>query len=658
MSLLAGIKFVPKEQRSSKSIDKSGRKRHKKEKKAHKHEKRKRYSDSDSSSESSESDEDGNRRVKRGHSDRYDVDRHSERPLNDDYDDDNHRHKSGRYEHRRRSPSSSRELKLDESDYQMLRESARESLTSQSASSSSVATKSFDPSKFRSLLAGLAGKAVEPNTTEESPQVPIDLSTDVTARSIEKPSENVILSTAAPSSSTTASESGPKTNHNVAALMRQRLLAGKSLAGMNIPTLNQPNPASAGKDFDETLARQSLIYHAQQRQQLQVSATTGSKKGKSSDATGTDVPSNVSIHTLMQQEKFADDADMDRVFTDNVLRMGSRYTGKQDVTSTGDKAGNDEEAYIDMSMYQRHQSKDGGNEIQRMLQQAQQVKKQQERLHKAWENCRICHGLASSSLEICRGDHLVLRLKSGPFRLHPFHCELVPLRHCPSMLLGATSSSSGSSSSSANRIDEGVESLWQEIHRFTGCLRSMLAAEELRLVVAESAAHRGPSDVHAHTLLDLIPVPSDAVDEVIMSFQAAFHSAGSEWATHRKTITLNAQKPLYRAVPKHFPYYYVEWDEHEGMVHPIDQDASAQQDEETATGGGSSGGGGGKGGNRAGFFCYDVVAGALEEDEARLRRHRPPEDNQRVRAAVERFKMKWSVYDWTQHLQHVDEMSR
>ena len=321
------------------------------------------------------------------------------------------------------------------------------------------------------------------------------------------------------------------------------------------------------------------------------------------------------------------------------------------------------------------------------------MKQQQEKLRRALDSCRIYQSLqlpapgASSSssyaaaLEIFRGEYFLLRLKAGNYRLAPFHCELVPLEHTPSLLLypshcAAVGTSGSNKTTSANRIDETTEAIWKELRRLVSTVRRMMAqsadgqrdrGEEHRVVLMESAAHAGPQDMHVHSVIDLVPVPASILDEVVMSFQSAFNDASSDWAQHRAKIALTKQKPLYTAIPRHFPYYWVEWAEDDGVVHPIDQaeagidgrggkNGTVDDDLDTSMPGrghsfaGDGNGKSSRGGSSSnGFFCFDVLAVALEEDEARWRRTRPPESQAQTSRAVQSFKERWTrVVEWTQ----------
>ena len=138
-------------------------------------------------------------------------------------------------------------------------------------------------------------------------------------------------------------------------------------------------------------------------------------------------------------------------------------------------------------------------------------------------------------------------------------------------------------------------------------------------------------------------------------------SAGEEWSTHKKLVSINARNTLQKSVPARFPYICAEWT--------------------SSLSGGKSGEGAGEGGGLQGLahlvedsqkyknsFCVDVIAGALDVDPFVLRRMsrgggdgsqtssaRTAEEESKERCAVRSFKTTWASYDWTQYLSYIEE---
>lgn len=134
-------------------------------------------------------------------------------------------------------------------------------------------------------------------------------------------------------------------------------------------------------------------------------------------------------------------------------------------------------------------------------------------------------------------------------------------------------------------------------------------------------------------------------------------SAGEEWNTHKKLITINARNPLRKAVPSRFPYITAEWTMSskngantedvmgrlQGFAHLVEDSQKYKNS-----------------------FCLDVIAGALDVDPFILRRMargdsgpasaaRVAEEERSERETVKAFKNAWSSFDWTQYLTIISE---
>jgi hypothetical protein len=112
----------------------------------------------------------------------------------------------------------------------------------------------------------------------------------------------------------------------------------------------------------------------------------------------------------------------------------------------------------------------------------------------------------------------------------------------------------------------------------------------------------------------------------------AFLSCDEEWAQHKKVIEITEKKPLQVAVPSHFPYLYVSWlsdtiDSRTavtGYVHPVEDDSSVKHS-----------------------FCFDILAGIMEEDPYRMRKGKPFSEAEE-KDNVKEWSNHWKEYDWTQ----------
>jgi hypothetical protein len=140
---------------------------------------------------------------------------------------------------------------------------------------------------------------------------------------------------------------------------------------------------------------------------------------------------------------------------------------------------------------------------------------------------------------------------------------------------------------------------------------------------------------------------------VLIALRQALLSAGEEWNTHKKLITINSRNPLRKAVPARFPYVTAEWTVSskngastdaagrlQGFAHLVEDSQKYKNS-----------------------FCLDVIAGALDVDPFILRRMargdsggaRAPEEENSEKEAVKAFKNVWASFDWTQYMSVISE---
>ena len=155
----------------------------------------------------------------------------------------------------------------------------------------------------------------------------------------------------------------------------------------------------------------------------------------------------------------------------------------------------DEEADIDMSMFQRKEHSQG----EALKREAQKAMKSQQQLRRAVESCRRCteSKTFNKSSIISMGENAFLRLKTDPDVLVEGHLEIVPISHVSSML----------------QCDEETV---QEIERFQSCLRRMYETQHKGVLFLETAVHFH-SRPHAH--IDVIPSEKGMESEASMFFK-------------------------------------------------------------------------------------------------------------------------------------------
>lgn len=312
-----------------------------------------------------------------------------------------------------------------------------------------------------------------------------------------------------------------------------------------------------------------------------------------------------SLKTLVAAERNGGD-DMDENLRRNILRMGEKFTTKA-LGSVGSRAGIDEDEDIDMKLYQRQENPAIFNRGQIM-----RAVLDDEKLKKSAKNCNCCIDGAKyqhvSNYTIAIAEHTYLRLKPESLRLHPLHCEIVPLQHIAS-------------------VRQCQEEVMIEVSRFKSCLRRLCEESKLYIIFAEAAVQFSKMP---HCSIDCIPVEDDK--EVMTSFHDAFLSSGEDFTQQTKLIDLRSDRQLHRAVPAHFEYFCVEWgdfdDRSYGGIVRLSEGFVADDDR---------------------YFCLDVVGGMMGEDPMRMR-SKFPINREIEQNSIDNFRKQWQRYDWTRYI--------
>ena len=126
---------------------------------------------------------------------------------------------------------------------------------------------------------------------------------------------------------------------------------------------------------------------------------------------------------------------------------------------------------------------------------------EQKRLKSISDKCQYCMGSSTylnyQQYVVKLGDQCIIRLKRGGARLHPFHCEIVPLLHTTSI-----------------RACE--EEVVDEINKFKSILRRFAELHSLSMVFLEAAVRFRSSN---HALMDCVPVESGKEQELRICFR-------------------------------------------------------------------------------------------------------------------------------------------
>ncbi|KAJ1966810.1 Pre-mRNA-splicing factor cwf19 [Dispira parvispora] len=100
--------------------------------------------------------------------------------------------------------------------------------------------------------------------------------------------------------------------------------------------------------------------------------------------------------------------------------------------------------------------------------------------------------------------------------LVPGHCVIVPLQHTVSTL---------------NCEDDA----WTEIRNFMKCLLYAFDAQQRTVVFLETVTNVTPRNGR-HVVIECIPIPKEFTDEIAVYFKEAILTADDEWTQHRKVI--------------------------------------------------------------------------------------------------------------------------
>ena len=474
MSLLSGIRYVPKEKKVVTTHDEEIT-----EKKDRKRKSEKRHHSSSSKDKKKRHEKERRRESK------YDSDS-SDSSVDMD--------KIAREEEDRERKESSRARDNKEDTFRGRVEDQWGVPASQQQSSGSK----FDPNRFKSLLNSLKGGndiAVEEQVVEsDGDEVP----EESPYAYVERPDQTKRTSESVQAPTLPTAPIG--TNQSAAAMLRERLKNSKanlaSSATNSAPASTFASNIGVDRDIVALKSRYNESSHngAKSVDDKRHSGAQGGKKNKGN----VDIDIALDINTLKSREK-AGGEDIDDIYRDNVLRLGERYQGTElggkGAFGNGDKAGMDEEGEIDMRMFQRKEQ----SQTAALQREANKAMKSQQQLRRAVEFCRRCSEskMFNRSCVISTGENTILRLKMDPDVLVEGHLEIVPISHVSSIL----------------QSDEETQ---VEIERFQSCLRRMYETMGKSVLFLETAVHFH-SRPHAH--IEVVPMERGMEPEASMFFK-------------------------------------------------------------------------------------------------------------------------------------------
>jgi hypothetical protein len=314
-----------------------------------------------------------------------------------------------------------------------------------------------------------------------------------------------------------------------------------------------------------------------------------------------------SISQLVAEEKQSsmhnNTLSMDEQFARNISRLGSRYKGTEFNHKNHDHA--EEEDYYTadvnssatMKLYTASSNRltDAAILSREKSRQVSLLEKQQTVTSKCW------WWMESSSFQkhmlLSLGDYVTLVLAPTHFSLLEGQCFLVPIKHAESFV----------------SCDHEV---WDEVHRFQNCLRSMFRKEGKGVLFCETVLS---SKGLWQARMDVIPVPINVENDAEIYFKSALTEQAEEWGTHTKILSTKG-KGIGGTVPKGFPYFNIEW-EGGGFATIIESDSFPKT------------------------FGVDTIAGMLDMEPVKFNRKPRAKDNDRK--VVVDFLDRWQNYDWT-----------
>lgn len=185
-------------------------------------------------------------------------------------------------------------------------------------------------------------------------------------------------------------------------------------------------------------------------------------------------------------------------------------------------------------------------------------------------------------------------------KLHGEHFYLVPIAQAESL----------------RQCDADV---WNEIRYFQSSLRKLFGTKKKDLLWFETVMHH--SKGIWQTKLEGVVVPREVLQDAPLFFQSSLREVVEEGEAHSKSIRIDKQKTLRKSIPANFSYFYVEFDNQEGLCLVIQEKFPRH-------------------------FALDTVAGMLQMDPVRMKKEERL-SHEVERTNLTRFLEEWKKYDWT-----------
>ncbi|KAF8820717.1 cwfj family protein [Cardiosporidium cionae] len=171
------------------------------------------------------------------------------------------------------------------------------------------------------------------------------------------------------------------------------------------------------------------------------------------------------------------------------------------------------------------------------------------------------------------------------------------------------------------------DDVYEEIRNFQKSLVAFFDKQDLLPIFIETVGSYVSTEKRilgggSHTFVDCYGIPSDRLQEAKTYFKKALLESESEWSDNKKVIEISGKRGPRGAIPRGFPYIYIDFALSGGLAHVIESGRDFPK-----------------------YFGRDVIRGMLEM----VSTERAFYETQHFYEAVKHFKQEFKPFDWTQY---------
>ncbi|CEM08538.1 unnamed protein product [Vitrella brassicaformis CCMP3155] len=373
------------------------------------------------------------------------------------------------------------------------------------------------------------------------------------------------------------------------------------------PTPEQPSGARAGASAGGAGQRVEVIEEVDSagRMRTMVSSVAQSSalaKGKKrlthEEGKSYYADDAVSLEQLLRREKVEGVQDYDANYAGYIVRKGKRFKELHE----------DEDESYALGRYESREKV--ADPRKKAHKERQRLVRDKQRLQKKSADCSFCmeSDKFAGRLDCLISQSFKVYLCFQSFSQASFdpHLFIAPIPHVGSV----------------TNLDEDV---YDELRNYQKCLvryfdarnQAPIFIETVRFFVSPEKAMMGGGP---HTIVEVVAVPADRLQEAKTYFSKAFGESGSEWSQNKKIVPTSGKTGVRGRIPKNFPYVHVDFSLTEGLGHVIEDTEEFPRN-----------------------FARDVLLGMLEMTSM----DKPFVDKKSFYAAVKAFKEGFQPFDWT-----------